>query len=68
MHQRTSSHCDAKGIMDPEAWKCQEIKLKVKEAPENQRVNWQSGGYHKVSDEVEPPSKQIQDEETDMVA
>ena len=31
-----SSHCDApKGIMGPKAWKLQEIKLKVKEVPEN---------------------------------
>ena len=50
MHQHTSSHCDAKVIAGPEAWKLQEIELKVKEVPENQRVNWQSGGHHEAKE------------------
>ena len=68
MHQFTSSHCDAKEITGPEAWKLQKMSSK---STRSWRTKESTGKVVDItqseSDEVEPPSKQIQDEETDMV-
>ena len=69
MHQRTSSHCDAKGIVGPKAWKLKKLSLKSKRSWRTEESTGKVVDITKSeSDKVEPQSKQIQDEETDMVA